>query len=97
MGNAWYKWDGEDLLLQVRIQPKASRDEFAGPYDDCFKIRITAPPVDGKANQHLMKLLAKQFGVTRDRVILIRGQTSKTKMLRIVKPEKIPLAIEQAF
>lgn len=97
MGKSWYKWEDEDLLLQVRIQPKASRDEFVGPYGDCYKIRITAPPVDGKANKHLIRLLAKQFGIRQDSVVLIRGQTSKSKMLRIVKPEKIPPAIEQAF
>ena len=59
----WYRWDGEDLLLAVHLQPKASKDEFAGLHGDRLKIRLTAPPVEGKANAHLMAFLAKAFGV----------------------------------
>ena len=97
MEQSWCRWDGEDLLLKVRIQPKASRDELIGPYDSCFKISITAPPVDGKANAHLIGLLAKQFGVSRSQIRLLKGETSKTKTLRILAPKKMPKAIQQAL
>jgi hypothetical protein len=43
----WYRWDGDDLILSLKIQPKASRDELAEPLGDALKVRITAPPVDG--------------------------------------------------
>ena len=50
--HTFYEWQGENLLLRVKTQPKASKDEFAEVLDNRLKIRITAPPIDGKANQH---------------------------------------------
>ncbi len=55
---SYYRWDGEDLILDCHLQPKASSDEFAGLHGDRLKIRLTAPPVEGKANAHLMAFLA---------------------------------------
>lgn len=89
----WYRWDGDDLILNVRIQPRASKDEFAGPFDEYYKIRIKAAPVDGKANSHLIGFLAKQFGVAKSRISLDSGETSRSKRLRIRNPLKIPLPI----
>ena len=86
----WYRWDGEDLLLFVKVQPKASRDELAEPLGDALKIRITAPPVDGKANSHLLRFLAKTFGVAKSAVILESGDSSRTKRIRVKKPRQLP-------
>ncbi|MBA1444420.1 MAG: YggU family protein [Gammaproteobacteria bacterium] len=91
----WYHWDGDDLTLRLRIQPKASRDTFVGPHGDDFKIRITAPPVDGRANAHLIKLLAKAFGVPRSQVTLVSGETSRSKCLRIHAPKKSPIPVNR--
>ena len=89
---AWYRWDGEDLILHLRIQPKASKDEFAGPYGDRqYRIRITAPPVDGKANQHLLQFLAKSFGVAKSRIELLSGDSGRNKVIRIPNPAKLPI------
>ena len=52
--NNWFRWESDDLLLSLRVQPRASQDEFVGPHGDHFKVRITAPPVEGKANAHLV-------------------------------------------
>ncbi|QYZ66667.1 MAG: hypothetical protein OI74_03060 [Gammaproteobacteria bacterium (ex Lamellibrachia satsuma)] len=93
--SGWYHWDGDDLTLRLRIQPKASRDTFVGPHSDDFKIRITAPPVDGKANAHLIKLLAKAFGVPRSQVTLVSGKTSRSKCLRIHAPQKAPIPVNR--
>ncbi len=89
----WYRWEGDDLLLAVRVQPRASRDELVGPLGDELKIRLTAPPVDGKANAHLVKVLAKAFGVPRNAVILLSGDTGRSKRLRIEKPARLPKII----
>ncbi len=62
---SYFRWDGEDLLLECHLQPKASRDEFAGLHGDRLKIRLTAPPVDGKANAHLLAFLASVFAVSK--------------------------------
>ena len=87
------EWQGEDLFLRVRVQPKASRDEFCGLQGEALKVRITAPPVDGKANAHLIKFLAKQFGVAKSSITLISGESGRDKRLRIHAPAKLPVEL----
>lgn len=94
----WYRWQSDTLILSVRVQPKASRDEIVGPCDDgqggqYLKIRITAPPVDGKANAHLIKLLAKVFAVPKSRVQVAAGETGRSKRIHVTAPGKLPLFI----
>lgn len=86
----WYQWDGSDLILHCRLQPKASSDEFVGAQGDELKIRITAPPVDGKANAHLTAFIAKSFGIAKSRVTIEKGELGRSKRLRIHAPDKIP-------
>ncbi len=86
----WLRRDGPDLILQVQIQPRASSDAIAGVLGDRLKIRLTAPPVEGKANEHLIAWLARLFGVPKSRVILERGAGSKLKQVRIRSPKKLP-------
>ena len=88
--SAWYHWQDEDLILFCRLQPKASADEIVGAQGDELKIRITAPPVDGKANQYLTGFLAKAFGVSKSRVCIEKGDTGRSKRIRIQAPTKIP-------
>ncbi|MEJ2360574.1 MAG: DUF167 family protein [Gammaproteobacteria bacterium] len=80
---SWYSWQGNDLLLNISVQPRAARDEICGILGDKLKIRITAPPVDGKANTHLIAFLAKQCGVARSHVSLVSGESSRQKRLRL--------------
>jgi len=93
MANPACEWQGKDLLLRVRVQPKASRDEISGLQGEALKVRITAPPVDGKANAHLVKFLAKQFGVAKSAVTLLSGETGRDKRLRIHAPARLPEAL----
>ena len=86
-------WQGADLFLCCRLQPKAAKDEFTKIGDEKLKIRITAAPVDGKANKHLVKYLAKQFKVPQDRVTIISGENSRLKRIKIERPQCIPSAL----
>ncbi len=90
MAGPCYRWQNDDLILSIRVQPRASRDEIVGVYGDQLKIRLTAPPVDGKANQHLLRFLASYCQVPRSRVELISGQTGRTKKVRINRPNHLP-------
>jgi uncharacterized protein (TIGR00251 family) len=90
----WYQWQGEALLLKVQVQPRAKRDELIGPQGGYLKVRITAPPVDGKANDHLRRFLATELGVPPSRVELVAGMNSRLKRLRILAPGKLPAIIE---
>lgn len=91
---SWYRVDNQDWLLECLLQPKASSDEFAGIQAERLKIRITAPPTDGKANAHLQAFLAKAFGVAKRDVILEAGELNRHKRVRICKPAKIPSQIQ---
>ncbi|HYQ39211.1 MAG TPA: DUF167 domain-containing protein [Pseudomonas sp.] len=87
---AWFRWDGADLVLDCHLQPKASKDEFAGLHGERLKIRLTAPPVEGKANAHLLAFLGKAFGVAKSLVVLESGELNRQKRVRIRAPQKLP-------
>ena len=71
------------VILKVQVQPRASRDEVVGPHGDALKIRITAAPVAGAANKHLLKFLAKQLKVTRRQMSIVSGAASRAKSIAI--------------
>lgn len=87
---SWFRWEQESLHLFLQVQPRASRDEVAGVQGDRLKVRITAPPVEGEANAHLVKYLAKQLGVPRSRVQVVSGETGRQKHLVVEAPGKLP-------
>ncbi len=74
--------DGK-ISFAVRVQPRASRDEIAGEYQDGLKIRLTAPPVDDRANNALRKLLAARLKVPLAAVRIAAGERSRTKRVEI--------------
>lgn len=84
------RWDGEDLLVRIKLQPRASADELVGMHDGMLKIRVTAAPVDGRANEAVLALIAHTFGVPKSRVTLEQGAGAREKQLRIVRPGQIP-------
>jgi len=92
----YYQWDNNDLLLKLKVQPKASKDEFCELMGGSMKVRITAPPVDGKANQHLIKFLASQFKVNKSQISMLSGETSREKRFRISSPQCLPDFIDSA-
>ena len=73
-------------MLDCHLQPGASRIGFAGLHGDRLKIRISAPPVNGKANSMLLAFLAKAFGVSKQQVMLVSGQTGRQKRVAISSP-----------
>ncbi|MBM7062367.1 YggU family protein [Pseudomonas sp. UL073] len=90
---SWFRWDGADLILACHLQPKASRDEFAGLHGERLKIRLTAPPVEGKANAQLLTFLAAAFGVAKTQVQLESGELNRHKRVRIHAPTRLPLEL----
>lgn len=93
--NTALRLEQEQLHLNVYLQPKASRDQFLGLHGSQLKIAITAPPVDGKANAHLLKWLAKQCKVAKSQVTLIAGVSSRYKRIVIESPKIIPAALTE--
>lgn len=80
----------EALLLRLYIQPKASRDQIVGLHGDELKVAITAPPVDGQANAHLTKFLAKQFRVAKGNVCIEKASSDGTNMCASSTRSKSP-------
>ena len=71
------------VRFQVRLQPRASRNEVAGVLGGALRIRLHAPPVDGAANEALVAFLAEQLSVPRRTVRIVSGATSRTKTIEI--------------
>ena len=88
----WFRQaaDGR-LTLTLHIQPGAKKTEFAGLHGDALKIRLAAPPVDGKANEALIKFVAETLGLPKSAVSLKSGHTSRRKVLEVcgAKPEAV--------
>lgn len=86
----WQHWQGESLLLELRVQPRAKRDLVDGLYGDRLRVRIAAPPVDDKANGAIIALLAREFGVPQQRVAIVQGEKSQNKRVAIDRPAILP-------
>ena len=86
MSHGWRRDDGDALILTLHVQPGAQRTEIAGTHGEALKIRIKAPPVEGKANTELIRYLARAFGVPVRQITLVRGDSSRHKVLRIEAP-----------
>lgn len=71
------------VIFKARVQPRASRSAVAGEYASALKLRIAAPPVDGKANDECRRFLAKVFGVGYSSVDIVSGDSSRDKIIRV--------------
>lgn len=71
------------VTFAVRVQPRASKSGVAGELDGVLKIRLASPPVEGQANEELIRLIAKLFDAPRQRVAILSGQTSKNKVVSV--------------
>ena len=70
--------------FRVRVQPGASKNEIVGVQEDALKVRISAPPIQGKANKVLIQFLAKQLAVKRSQVEILSGHTSRVKTIHVI-------------
>jgi uncharacterized protein len=71
------------VTFEVRVQPRASREEIAGEYQGALKIRVTAPPVDDRANEALCRFLAERLNVPLAAVRILSGEKSRTKRVQV--------------
>lgn len=90
MSAPWRREDGDALVLSLHVQPGAAHTAVSGTHGDALKIRLAAPPVEGKANAALLRYLAEAFAVPVRQVTLVRGDTSRQKTVRIDAPRARP-------
>ena len=80
---SWLAADGKGAILRLHIQPGAKQTEVVGLHGTALKIRLAAPPVDGKANACLIAFLAERLGIARAAVALLSGDSSRAKRVRV--------------
>lgn len=86
----WLKEATDHLLITVHVQPGAKRTEVVGAHGEALKIRLAAPPVDGKANKALIDFFAEAFGVPTRDVEIVTGQAARSKRVRVQRPRLRP-------
>lgn len=89
-----FSWQGDLLILRIKVQPRASRNALGEVLGDRFKLYLTAPPVDGQANAAVIAFLAKAFGVPKNQVVIRRGETGRDKEVHIQSPKLLPKQLE---
>lgn len=73
----------DGIRVDIRVQPRSARNQIAGEYAGAVKIKLTAPPVDGEANQELIIFLSKLLKVSKSSIILLQGETGRNKTVEI--------------
>lgn len=73
----------DGIIIEVKVIPRSSKKEIAGVEDNVVKVKLTAPPVGGAANEQLVELLAERFGARKSSIIIIRGEASRRKTVKI--------------
>jgi len=88
---AFIREQPDGVLLAIKLQPRASRDEIGEPLGGELRIKVTAPPVDAAANESLLRLLSATLDCPRNRLALVRGHTSRRKTVKLfgVTPESV--------
>ena len=79
----WARDEAGGVVLELLVQPRASRTRAAGEHDGRLKLQLAAPPVDGEANQALIEFLARALGVRKADVTIARGETGRRKTVRV--------------
>jgi len=81
----------EEITIKVYLQPKSSKNEIISPYRDGIKVKVTAPPVKGKANEALIRFLAKELEISPSQIEILTGHHSREKTLRISNSNALTL------
>ncbi len=86
----FYTASPQGLIVNIHLQPGASRDLVSGLHGEALKVRVTAPPAEGRANRALIRLLARELGLPPSAVSILAGASSRNKKIRILcPPERI--------
>ena len=81
----------EEVLFKIYLQPRSSKNEVVGSYRDGIKVKVTAPPLEGKANEALLQLLAKEWKISPSQMEIIKGHHSREKIIKISGAQNLQL------
>ena len=82
-----YNKTRDGIIIEVKVDPRSSKRGIVGVMDNVLKVKLTAPPVGGAANEQLIELLAEKYGVKKSNITILRGETSRRKTVKITGVE----------
>jgi uncharacterized protein (TIGR00251 family) len=74
---------GNEITIKIKVEPRSSKSGVMGRYGDSLKVKLTSPPVEGKANKELVEVLSKAFGIKKIDIEIISGKNSKNKLVKL--------------
>nr|VFK18161.1 MAG: hypothetical protein BECKLPF1236B_GA0070989_11357 [Candidatus Kentron sp. LPFa] len=86
----WFRQEQDTLILEIHVQPRASRNQIVGVENDRLKLRITDAPVQGKGNEGIIRFLAKEFRVPKSYLTILAGARSRNKRIAVRSPRVYP-------
>jgi len=93
--NRWFWWEEDVLVFNILGKPSAKITKIGKPFGNQLKISVAAAPVNGKATDHLVKFLAKEFGVKVRDIEVVFGRMNVNKQLKITRPNKLPSVFKE--
>lgn len=93
LANIFYQWEEDTLVLNILGTPSAKKDAIGKVKGNQLKVSVTAAPVAGKATDHMVRFLAKEFGVSTSDIVVVYGRMNINKQLRIKEPKTVPPVI----
>ena len=93
LANIFYQWEEDTLVLNILGTPSAKKDAIGKVKGNQLKVSVTAAPVAGKATDHMVRFLAKEFGVSTSDIVVVFGRMNINKQLRIKEPKTVPTVI----
>jgi hypothetical protein len=93
LANIFYQWEENTLVLNILGTPSAKKDAIGKVKGNQLKVSVTAAPVAGKATDHMVRFLAKEFGVSTSDIVVVYGRMNINKQLRIKEPKTLPTVI----
>lgn len=91
----WFWWEGDVLVFNILGKPSAKITKIGKPFGNQLKISVAAAPVNGKATDHLVKFLAKEFDVKIRDIEVVFGRMNVNKQFRVTKPNKLPSVFKE--
>lgn len=90
----WFRWEGATLYLNLHIQPGARSSQFVALHGARLKVKVNAPPVEGRANETLIAFLSQQFQCSQSSIVITKGAQGRIKTVCIAQPKVIPAELE---
>jgi uncharacterized protein (TIGR00251 family) len=90
-----FKKSRRGITLKVKVEPRSSRKGISGLLGDSLKVKVHAPPVGGAANEELIEILSKEFGIKKSDIQIVRGNSSREKIVEIAGRDSGPLILQE--